>query len=168
MDDVAQVVELFSFDDGFGAESVVFEPVFVLGMQLLNVRKRNGHFGFTAAAFDAPSDTTHGAAQINEQIRRLKFRADRLIKLHIGVVIALGDAAPAMEIFDKDFGILIDGTIQNDALIGFLGFEVQCEFARQIKDLRIEGPSLHVLVEIRNIGIVVHGFVERMESKFAR
>lgn len=168
MDDVAQVVEFFGFDDGFGTEIVLFVPGFVLLVQLLDVGKRDGHFGLAAAFFDASTDAANGTAQVNEEIGGLKFPANRVVELHVGVVVAFAEPFSAVEVFDEDFGVFVDGSVEDDAFVGFLRFEVQGEFARQVEDLRIKSPSIHIFVEVGDIGVVVDGFVERLEAEFAR
>lgn len=164
MDDVAQIIELVGLDDGFGTEVVALEPVFVLGVQFLDIGEGDGHFGLAAAIFDAAADAADGTAQVDEEIGGLEFFADGLVELHIGVVIAFFDTTTAAEIFDEDLGIFIDGAVEDDALLGFLRLEVERELAREVENLGIESPAFHILIEIGDIGVVIDRLVERREA----
>ena len=40
-----------------------------------------------------------------------------------------------MEVFDEDFGVFVDGAVEDDAFVGLLRLEVEGEFSRQVEDL---------------------------------
>lgn len=164
MDDVAEVVEFVGLYDGFGAEIVSLKPFLVLRVELLDVGKGDRHLGFAPAFLDAPADTAHGTTEINEQIWGLELAPNGLIEFHVRVVIALCDASTAAKILDENLRILVDRSVEYDALFRLLGFEMKGIFSRQIKDLRVESPSLHIFVEIGDIGVVIDRFIEWCEA----
>ncbi len=47
MHDIAQIIELFGFDDGFGTEIAAFKPCFAQFAKLPDIRQHDGHFRLT-------------------------------------------------------------------------------------------------------------------------
>ena len=58
-----------------------------------------------------------------------------MVELHVGVVVAFAEAFSSMEVFDEDFGVFVDGAVEDDAFVGLLRLEVEGEFSRQVEDL---------------------------------
>ncbi len=129
VDDIAEVVEFFGFNDGFWAEIVGVEPFFVGLVEASDVGEWDFHFAGAAAFFDASPHAAHGASQIDDEVRRLKFAADAGVEIAVGFVVAFGESAAAVEAFDEDFGVFVDGAVEDDGLDAALGFEVEGEFA---------------------------------------
>jgi hypothetical protein len=64
-----------------------------------------------------------------------------------------------VQVWGKDVSIFVDGPVLNDLFSGLPDPDDLTETAVKEIDLKVEGPSLHVLVEIVEIGIVVHIFI---------
>ena len=74
------------------------------------------------------------------------------------MVVALVQVAKRIEGAREYVGILIDGAVADGRLWIGCQFQVLVGAVAEEVDLQVEGPGLHILVEIGQVGVVDHRF----------
>jgi len=81
--------------------------------------------------------------------------------VEITLIVTVADVATIVKVSSKDIGILVDGAVLNGGPVISTDFIDLPEPAIQKKDLQVERPPGHILIEVAQIRIVIHGFIER-------
>lgn len=76
-------------------------------------------------------------------------------KICVVLIVSSCHQTHFMEVPCENFGVLINGSILNNAVRGFLDLSLVVEPTGQEEHLKIERPSVHVVVKIGQIWIVV-------------
>jgi hypothetical protein len=87
-----------------------------------------------------------------------------MVEALVGLPVSLRDLAHLVQRRRKDFGILEYRAIERHDPGLTVELLVQPELVRQEIELRLERPALHVLVEVRQVGVHVVRLVERHDA----
>ena len=83
-----------------------------------------------------------------------------MVKAPVSLPVTLVDFPHLVQSRCKNLGILEDGPVLDDDTRRAIRLLVNAELIAEKKQLGLECPALHILVKIRQVGIVVIGFIE--------
>ncbi len=170
-DDLLQVrgvvdeVEELAVDRQDGAFGVFQRPLLVVAVQQAQVIGVDRVFNRTGTLLDPFNEGFNRRDQADEQRRLGQLPEDQLVQLEVGLVIPVGEVVQVVQGAHKDVGILVDAAVHDGRAVGIQqGFDLLGAIAQEIH-LQMEGPGVHIRVEIGEIGVVIHRFVGCLPAK---
>src|SRR6267154_4353064 len=89
------------------------------------------------------------------------YKVDHRMKnIEIALVIAIVDMAAGMEVFGKNIGIFINGSVLNDGLLTFPDDPNLVKPAVEEIDLKMKRPTGHVFIKVTKIRVRVNRFIQ--------
>ncbi|MEZ5459460.1 MAG: hypothetical protein R3E65_09175 [Steroidobacteraceae bacterium] len=98
---------------------------------------------------------THRAAQLDHQSRGRDRSDNGFVKVPVGREVALADALLPIQVPGEDLGVLVERAILDHGARFAGEVEVQPILAHEEPQLRLEGPALHVGIEVGKVGVGV-------------
>ena len=136
---------------------IVCNPFLVAFIQSSQVIDTDGLLEFSSSFADLRNQVGNGAADVNQQVRQSHQAHHQVEKLAVIREIAVAHITLGMQVRGKDPGIFEDGAVLNDGPLALGYFHHIAETLVQEVNLQIEGPTVHVSIEVFQIWIHVHG-----------
>lgn len=133
-------------------------PGFVALVEALEVVEADAFFVVAAALLDLRYQSWYTCAQVNEKIWRGDKGIHEIEQREIVFEVAGGHETHRVKVGRKNEGIFVDGAVLDNSMRRFFDFLDLRKAAIEVIDLQVERPTLHVVVEIVEIGVLIHVF----------
>ena len=84
----------------------------------------------------------------------------RMKNIEITLVIAVVDMAAGMQVLGENIGVFVNSPVLNDGFLAFADNPHLVKPAIEKIDLKMKGPTGHVLIKIAKVRIRVNGFIK--------
>ena len=157
---IGENIELIGFhhQDRYIGEPV--DPAVVGDVKAVQVFRIDGLFVVPVAVLDPGDKGISGCFQVDDQVRWAQVGSHDGKQVTVILPVALVHIAHLVQIVSENFHILIDCPVLDYAAIFGGNLALITEAMVQEIDLQIERPALHVTIEITQVGIIGHRFVE--------
>ncbi len=89
-----------------------------------------------------------------------------MVKLTIGLVIALIEKPLVVQVAGENFGVLVNTAVLNGRSGMHGKLAVHAQPPRQEENLRMERPGAHVLIKICQVGVFGFGLIKWLPTQF--
>jgi hypothetical protein len=135
---------------------VILDPFLVTVVQPLEIVDADALLEISASLLDVLHEGRDTALDVNHQVWKLHQTDHQIEEIGIVLEIPVAHHADIVEIWGKDARILEDGSILHDGLLRTGNLHHIVESLVQKVNLKIERPSLHILVIIGKVWIVIY------------
>ena len=122
------------------------------------VIEADGFFVIATTLLNLGDQCRHRGAQVHEQIGRRDKFFHQLKQREVVLKVSGRHQPHGLQVGREDVGVLVDGSVLDDGLALLLHLNQLREAASKEVHLQVERPTGHVLVEIVEVGVVVHFF----------
>ena len=109
-------------------------------------------------------DIGNGRADIDHEVRQFDERHHEVEEVGVVGEVAVAHIPHFVQVGREDAGILEDSPVLNDIFLAFRYFHHLFKPFVQEVNLQVEGPSVHIGVEVLEIRVVVYGFEARLPA----
>ena len=165
-DDLSEVLRIgveaviLHVDDQQLALVVGLDPGLITLIEALEVIDADGVLIVTSALGDLLHQLVHRSLQVDEQIGRRDGVVHVLEQPEVVLEVARGHQPHRMQVGREDVGVLVDGAVLDHIATAAADLQQLLEARVEEEDLQVEAPPLHVLVEVEQVGVVVHGLLQ--------
>ena len=82
-----------------------------------------------------------------------------LEELEVVLEITGGHQPHIVEVGGKDVGVFVDGAVLYNRSVSVQDLEDLLVAAVEEEDLQVEGPALHIVVEVAQVGVIIRRFI---------
>ena len=140
---------------------VLADPRFVALVQAAQVVDADARFVLTAAFGDLLHQVRHAGAEVDEQVGRSDRAVHVLEQAEVVLEVPRGHQPHGVEVGGEDVRVLVDRAVLHHVPSIAADLQQLLEAAVQEEDLEVEAPALHVLVEVEQVGVVVHRLLQQ-------
>ena len=102
-----------------------------------------------------------GAAYVDEQVGQPDERHHQVEEVAVVLEVAVAHVSLCVEVRGEDACVLKDGAVLDDGVLALRYFDDVAEALVEEIDLQVEAPAVHVLIEVVEIRICLHGLEAR-------
>ena len=155
---VTEIVIINIHDQHF-AQVVSLHPGFIAFIKVFKVVEPDVVLIFSAALLNLFHNDGDGGTKVDEKVGGLDERTHQVKKGKIIFKVTGTHQTHAMKVWSKNVCIFINRPVLDDLIARLANSDDLTETAVQKIYLEVEGPPLHVLVKVVEVGIIVHIFV---------
>lgn len=132
------------------------DPFLIAIVEAREIIDADALFVVTSTLGNLGDEVRDGGTDINQKIRQLDETHHQVEEFGIVLEVTIGHESLVVKVGRKDAGILKDGAVLDNNVLGLGDFDNILEALAEEIDLQVEGPAVHVGIVVGKIGIVVN------------
>ena len=166
--DARHIVEVVNVEDQQLAVFVGGDPLLVMFIQVLQVFELDVEFEIPVPFRDLLNKFWDIGSQIDQKIRRLHEIDHGIVDVEITLVVAIVDVAAGVEVSCEDVCVFVYRAILYDRSTTLADLAHLVETAIQKIYLQMKRPLRHVAIEIAQVWVLIHRFIQGSPSVVLR